>query len=211
MMQQTMLRIAADHPKTLGRRGSLMPNCDYYALGGDFESILDFVFAQAGWELHELSSRPDQPVRVYSGTSQVRNDWVLGEAACHFQLYSPELGGEPIHRKITFKPGAVAGASYRFATEGWGLIQLYFGCLRPQVGLSHSHTNHFSQKGAVAWSEGNASLGPADDWDWVAIAKASGHLNRYIRRLGVCKLDSRPILPGAQEAVRAGAELLLNG
>jgi hypothetical protein len=40
-----------------------MPNCDFYAAGDDFCSILDFVFAQPGWTLVELASLPDQPLR----------------------------------------------------------------------------------------------------------------------------------------------------
>jgi hypothetical protein len=31
-----------------------VPNCDFYALGDDLCQVLEFVFAQPGWELHEF-------------------------------------------------------------------------------------------------------------------------------------------------------------
>lgn len=187
-----------------------MPNCDFYALDGDFALVLDFVFRQDEWELHELSSEHDHSVRVFRSTRDVLAGCALGRGLCCFQLYSPEMAGRPIHRRIDLKPGAVPGATHRFSTEGWGLVQLYFGFMRPGAGLTHSHTNHNSLVRAEAWSPHRSELGSPDEWDWAGVARVSGRLVRFIRKQGVAKFGPRPVLPGADRAVRAGASLQAN-
>jgi hypothetical protein len=39
-----------------------MPNCEFYAAGQDFRSILDFIFGQPDWTLVELASMPDRRI-----------------------------------------------------------------------------------------------------------------------------------------------------
>jgi hypothetical protein len=189
-----------------------MPNCDFYAHGKDFQELLGFVFDQPGWVLHELASQFNRPVVVFSSAADMFEQCGVGTQALYFQLYAPEMGGTVIHKRIGFKPGAVDGASHRFSTEGWGLIQLYLGCER-RDGITHSHTNHNSPGRAQTWSATPAT-GALDDpgrWDWRAVARISGKLNRFIRKLALSKLGARPILPGAHAVVLAGKKLLLNG
>ena len=42
-------------------------------------------------------------------------------------------------------------------TEGWGLIQLYFGVLRKDGTLTHSHTNHNTARASNAMTESAAT------------------------------------------------------
>jgi hypothetical protein len=181
-----------------------MPNQDFYALGSDFSQVLNFVFEQPGWVLHELASVPDHPVRIFNSTESLFKAFRLGTAEHHFQLYSPEMAGKVIHQKIIFNPGAVPGATHRYDTQGWGLIQLYFGRRKRDGGLTNSHTNHNSEKRAVNWASLAPELGNPSKWDWPAVARCSGRLNRFIKKCGVSKFNVRPVLADAQQAVEAG-------
>ena len=107
-----------------------MPNCDFYASGKDCIAVLDFVFAQPGWKLVELGSLPDQKLRTFRSTAEVLAAHPIGKRATHFQLHAPDMKGRVTARRINLDPGAVPGATHRYTSEGWGLIQLYFGAVR---------------------------------------------------------------------------------
>lgn len=181
-----------------------MPNCDCYAIGSEFTRILEAVFAQGGWQLYELNSRPDQPLRRFNSTTDLAAAFDLGTRDSHFQLYTPSMGGGVLMRRIELHPGAVAGASHRFAAEGYGLIQLYFGSLQGDGILSRSHTNHFSEKRAKAAAEMNADSGSPAEWDWTVVLQTSRRLVRMIRSLAVSADGPRLVLPEAKAAVDAG-------
>lgn len=185
-----------------------MPNCDFYALEGDFELVLDFVFAQHSWELHELDTEGDRPVRVFRTTADVLACCAVGGSSCRFQLYAPEMAGRVIHRRIDLRPQARSGSTHRFTTEGWGLVQLYFGAMRTGHGLIPSHTNHNSMARALAWADTRPDLGSPEEWDWHRVARVSRRLVQFIAKHGVAKVGARPVLPAADRAVRAGAILL---
>lgn len=184
-----------------------MPNCDFYALAPDLVGVLDFVFEQPGWELVELSSLPDQELRTFRSAPEVIDGFASFHdvsRALHFQLYAATMGGRVASRRITFKPGAVPGATHRHTSEGWGLIQLYFGQLR-EGRLSNCHTNHSSERGARNWeSTCAATMGPVDAWNWKEVTRISSRLNRFLQRTAVAKLHSRPILPAAAQAQSRG-------
>ncbi len=182
-----------------------MPNCDFYAVPDDWLQVVQFIFTNDGWILYELSSEFDSKVRAFRSAHEVKALIRPDEESYHFQLYSLEMGGRVEFRRIALDPGAVRGKTFRYATEGWGLIQFYVhqardGKLRP------SHTNHNSMRRAEVWAPVRAKQVDAapDEWNWQGIASMSSRLNRYIRKLGVAKRGSRVILPGAQAALASG-------
>jgi hypothetical protein len=184
-----------------------MPNCDFYAVDGDFAPILDFLFLHPGWILIELASRHDEPLRRFRSTAEVFAAFDLDHENAHLMLYAPETGGSIRERQVLFKPGAVPGAIGRTDSEGWGLIQLY---LQPgsveRVGLSHTNCN--SESRARAWEAAlSGRLGLVNDWDMGEVNRVSERLNRQIRRLGVRKEGSRSVLPFAAQRVAGGATL----
>jgi hypothetical protein len=188
-----------------------MPNCDYFAIDDDFDLVLGFIFIHPDWTLWELASRPDTSTRSFRSIAEVRNAFQLGEAATYLLLHSPEMRGEVLYRRIEFRPGAVTGATFRYATEGWGLIQFYFGSLKATGALTASHTNHFTQKGANAKAYPGSSLGDPGHWDWAAVAKISGRLVRFIKKNSIGKFGSCPILPNANKAQTDGRVRLAHG
>lgn len=120
------------------------------------------------------------------------------------QLYTPAMGGTVRARRIALTPNAIPGASYRFVSQGWGLIQVYFGELRDKT-LKNSHTNHNSETRATTWAPTYADeQDRVDDWNWSEVERISGRFNRQIRKLAVSKHGSRPVLRQAHELVQRG-------
>lgn len=179
-----------------------MPNCDFYAVGLDHRVILDFVFSNPGWVLYESYSRPDQATRRFTSTDEILPNGVNLTESLQLQLYSPTMGGQPEQVRISLNPGAIPGASFRYRTAGWGLIQLLLESPRDKV-LKASHTNHFSSKGAERWApiRDNEPNKPGT-WNWSEVRRISGRLVRFIKKCGVAKNGSRMVLPGAMAAIR---------
>ena len=182
-----------------------MSNCDFYSLASDLIEVLDFVFAQPGWRLVELASQHDRPLRTFHTTGEVLDGFPTFlnlSRSLHFQLYSEAMRGRVGSKRIAFNPGAVPGATFRFDSQGWGLIQLSFGQLRDGR-LSSCHTNHNSEKRARNWEPTYADdpeMGSVDDWNWKEVSSTSSRLNRFVQRRAMGKLHSRPVLPAAWEA-----------
>ena len=185
-----------------------MPNCDFYAVPDDWLQVVRFIFSNDGWILYEMSSLLDSEVRVFRSVDEVETLLGSDDESYYFQLYSPDMGGSVHFRRITLNPDAVPGKTFRYATEGWGLIQFYVSRIR-EGKLRPSHTNHFSVRAADKWAPINDDLGSPHDWNWEHITSISNRLNRYIRSLSVAKRGSRPILAGAQAALVSGEIELL--
>ena len=181
-----------------------MPNCDFYALAEDSVEVLKFVFEQPGWVLYDLASPHDATARAFQSVDTVTEACPIGATPVHFHLYALDMKGAVIHEKVTFKPGAVPGATFRHDTRGWGLIQLYFGALRENGSLTPSHTNHFSPARATKWAPTSPGLGSVADWDWKAVERTSSRLVRFIRKIATSREWSRPVLPAAAQAQREG-------
>ena len=181
-----------------------MANCDFYAVREDLEDVLQFVF-EKGWSLYELSSQPERKAREFRDLSALTEAFELGQgkAQAHLLIYSPEMGGRVRQRKILFDTRRVKGAAFRYDVEGWGLIQLYLGGLHNGQ-VTHSHTNCNSEKRARSWEATYPELGRVSGWRWPNVNKMSQALNRRIRKLGVAKQGSRPVLPGAWRMVQEG-------
>ncbi len=181
-----------------------VPNLDFYALRPDAEEVLGFIFEQPGWVLHELYSVPNTDVRSFTSFHEVLDAAGQWSKPLHFQLHTPGMGGRPHYRRIELKVRAIPGATFRYSTDGWGLIQLYFE-VPNAARLAASHTNHNSEVRAQKWEP--TYLDQSDrvaDWNWSEVSRASGRLNRFVRARSAAKHGSRPILPCANEAMKAG-------
>ena len=70
--------------------------------------------------------------------------------------------------------------------------------------LPLSWTNHNTRKRAEKWSTLPYSDDPAQ-WDWPLVTRASGKLNRTIRKLAVDKIGAHPVLPQAATLISRAA------
>jgi hypothetical protein len=110
-------------------------------------------------------------------------------------------------QRIEINPNYSNGHTYRYATEGWGLIQLYFGGLEENI-LFHSHFGHFNEAGALKNEGVNKKNGKVNLWDWKAIEQTSRKLKYQIHsKMAIRKIGSYGVLPGAQNISKDGTKL----
>jgi hypothetical protein len=189
-----------------------MPNCDFYAAGPDHQAILAFVVGQGDCRVFETASRPNQALREFRALADFEEyyaitDWSRATYGnLLLQLYPVKAGGKFVKERIDFKPKRSAEASFRYDAAGWGLIQLYLES--PRDGrLCASHTNHNSEKRALAWESTYPRLGRVAEWNWAEVASASRRLNRFIHKMAVGKVGSRSVLAHAAQLEKSGVAL----
>jgi len=178
-----------------------MANLDFYALENDQRDLIQFVFAETDVVVFELYSECDRSLRQFRSMTELDAAFQLGaQHAAQLQLWSPSVSAPPVIRHI--KLGPVTGHSFRYASEGVGLIQLYLDGMHDGM-IHHTHFGHWNEAGA------RGRFGQlADECDWRALARISGRIQRQIRgRLAVAKLHSRPVHMQAYSAVQQGAGL----
>ncbi len=173
-----------------------MPNLNFYADAGDKASVLGVVFGLGLFRVFGSYSEPDHELREFRAADEVPQDHRDRMLA----LFVLGAGPVPIFNRITLNPGALGDATFRYSCEGWGLIQLYFGVPTDDA-LGWSHTNHNTEKRASAWVHTTERLGDPAEWDWPEVTRASGRLNRAIRKLAVYRFGPRPVLPGAAQVI----------
>jgi len=184
-----------------------VPNCDFYAYGDDHRRILSYVLENLPCRLFELYSAYDSELVEFSSLEQIAshyniNNWPAGDhASMRFQLLPADACGQVQFTRIQLNSSRCNSATFRYSSDGWGLIQLYLES--PRKGqLRQSHTNHNSEKRAAAWAATYPELNPPSDWDWAAVTSFSRKLNRFIRKTAVSKSGSRVVLPAASSFPR---------
>lgn len=188
-----------------------MPNCDFYAIPEDHAALLSWLFAEGTCEVYELYSRLEQPLRRFSSPNEVtalfEERFPNGDRArsVHLALYALGSGPPFVQRRIRLNPSSCDGATFRYRADGWGIVQLKL----ESVGrgeLRNSHTNHFSQKGAMKWANNAQHL--VESWNFKQIAAFSSRLNRQIKKRAAGKIGSRVVLPGALKCFEGGTRFL---
>lgn len=188
-----------------------MPNCDFYATLEDHEHVLSWLFADATCHVYELSSEFEKSLKRFESAVDVMSHferrypngklWKI-----HLQLYVLGAGPAFEPRRIALDPGACGGATFRYAAEGWGLVQLYLSA--PRAGrLENSHTNHNSKARAELWEPIRGVEPGSAAWDFPRITAFSSRLNRQIKKRGVAKIGSRVVLAGALKLWESGVSL----
>ncbi|MFP9113121.1 hypothetical protein ACLI1A_04220 [Flavobacterium sp. RHBU_3] len=182
-------------------------NYNFFADKSDKLKVLDFIFNETDLLVYDLASPYGQEICRYTSVEEMESkfDFENGDKFSNtFQLWSPRHKGEPIFRKVELNPKYCNGYTFRYATEGWGLIQLYFGGIRNDE-LNQSHIGHFSVKGASKWEDINNDKGPVDAWNWKEIEITSRKLKHFIRnKLTVRKIGSFGVLQGANMLEKQG-------
>jgi hypothetical protein len=186
-----------------------MPNIDFYATGGDFRSVLTYVFKQSACRVFESYSPPGEEIAEYKSVDELSARYPIGICrgsgpSVLLQLVPPSASNQFSIRRISLQPELCDGHTFRYAVEGWGLIHLHLGGIGPE-GLVNSHSNHNTEARARKWLETHRELGPIEIWNWREITAVSSALNRFIRtKLAAYKLGSRPVLPDAAAAFATG-------
>jgi hypothetical protein len=122
---------AAHAQRYLAQR--IMSNCDFYATREDMFNVLDFVYSETDCRLFENVSAFGEELREFKSTEEIADVFDLGHCvgkhsfSALLQLYTPSASESFTIRKIDLDPGHCDGHTFRYAPNGWGLIQLYFG------------------------------------------------------------------------------------
>ncbi len=182
-------------------------NYNFFADKNDKLQILDFIFNETDLKIYDLGSPFGQEICEYKNVEEIESKFDLenrDKFAITFQLWSPRHKGKPLFRRVELDPKRCNGHAFRYATDGWGLIQLYLDGIKNGV-LHQSHIGHFSEKGALNWENVNSVNGRVADWDWSEIQKTSRKLKYQIHnKLAVEKLGSLGVLEGADMLKKSG-------
>lgn len=186
---------------------------NFFADEADKIEILNFIFNETDLQIFDLGSDYGQKINRYENIDTITSKFNLTEEiSITFELWSPRFKAAPNFRRVELNPKYCKGHTFRYATEGWGMIQLYFGGLKQtrfdgllQTRLYKSHIGHFNQNGASKWEGINIDNGKVNQWDWKEIEKTSSQLKYHLHnKLAVKKLGSFGILKGAENLEKVG-------
>jgi len=179
-----------------------MPNCDFYAALEDHRGLLEWLVDEGTCRIYELGSEPEKDLRQFRESFDVLQEFDK-QPSVYLQLYVLGAGPAFEPRLVPLDPKHCHGKKFRYAAEGWGLVQLYLSIPR-EGALNSSHTNHNSEKRAKAWADTYRDMPSPNQWDFRRVSAFSSRLNREITRRSVGKLGSRPVLPSAATLWEAG-------
>lgn len=190
-----------------------VPNCDFYAALEDHELLLDWLFRESTCRVFELSSDFETPLREFRAVADVLAQFTRAYPngrrwhTVHLQLHVLGAGPPFVPTRVTLDPRACQGATFRFVARGWGLVQLYLS-VPDATGLMNSHTNHNSRKRAETWASVTPEAQSVGSWDFKRVTAFSSRLNRQVKKMGVARIASRAVLPGALRLWEGGVPLL---
>lgn len=177
-------------------------NYNFYAGKKDKLEILEFIFEETDLKVYDLDSPYGKEICEYKSADEIASKFDLNKGdkfALTFQLWSPKHEGKPIFRKIKLDPKRCNGHTFRYSTDGWGMIQLYFGGIKNHS-LNQSHIGHFNEKGALRNKLSNHFNGKVDQWNWKEISKTSRKLKYQIHsKFAIDKIGSVGIMKEANE------------
>lgn len=184
-------------------------NYNFFANKADKLKILDLIFNKTDLQIYDLGSPYGQEICQYKSVNEISSkfDLEIDEFGTTFQLWTPRHKGKPIFRKIDLDPKYCKGHKFRYSTDGWGLIQLYFGGLKNNE-LRHSHIGHFNEKGALKQADFHITNELVSSWDWKEIQATSRKLKYEIHnKLATRKIGSFGLLSGADQLETQGLKL----
>ena len=182
-------------------------NYNFFADKSDKLEILDFIFKATDLHVYDKDSSYGQVIYQYKNIDEILSKFDLDNGdkfANTFQLWTPRHKGKPMFRKVDLDPKRCNGHTFRYSTEGWGLIQLYFGGLKNNE-LNQSHIGHQNEKRAIVWEDISNTNGFVSSWDWREIQITSRKLKYQIHiKLATRKIGSFGVLTGADKLEKQG-------
>jgi hypothetical protein len=183
---------------------------DFFADAEDKIALLDYIFKETDLQVFDLASALGADIKEYNTVADITSCFDLKNNTpngVHFQLWSPQFGGQIEFQRVNLNPDSRNGHTFRYNTRGWGLIQLYLQGINGNR-LMASHIGHFNRAGALKWEAIHQDIGSVDSWDWKAIQKTSSHLKYLLhKRLSVKTIGSRGVLAGAEKLEKNGIKL----
>ncbi len=104
----------------------------------------------------------------------------------NFAIYYPNAKGYVFDEKVKLNPEVCNGATFRYSTCGWGLIQLQIDLLNKPMVEVRVAVN--TQKRAEEWSANYPKFKSPSLWDWKLVEKQA---RRIIKSLKNCLNQDR--------------------
>jgi hypothetical protein len=182
----------------------------FFADKSDKLEVLNFIFKDSDLKIYDSYSDYEQEICEYKTIDDILSKFDLdngGNFANTFRLWTPRHEGKPIFRKVELNPESCKGHTFRYSTDGWGLIQLHFGGLKNHQ-LNYSQIGHFNEKGALQLEGINKVNGLVSAWNWTEIQATSRKLKYQIQtKLATRKIGNVGVLAGADKLEKQGIEL----
>ena len=146
----------------------------------NLEDLIDALFIDDP-VIYEAYSQPDQELRKFDLKQEVltyikevesRNDNLV-----YLSIHYPGTNGYVRKKKIDLKPEKCNGATTRFSTEGWGLIQ--FQLWLKDTGLFCDIGSN-SEKRAQKWEPTYPELKSPGLWNWKEVGRQCRRLKRVL-------------------------------
>jgi hypothetical protein len=150
-----------------------------------FTELAGFLFESGSPVVFHAYSDYGQPLRSFRSSSELIADiesaFAAGQKSVQFALHYPDTKGHVAERKITLDSKRSDGHTWRYAVEGWGLIQLQ-GDLRDAPTIECRVAVN-TQKRAEGWAATYPELLDPSLWDWSAIQHHSGRIIRRMKKI----------------------------
>ena len=174
---------------------------DFFADKNDKIEILNFILTETDLQIFDSYSELGQEINQYKTTNDIVSKFDLengAQFAILFQLWTPRLKGDLVFRKVDLNPKYCNGHTFRYACEGFGLIQLYFGGIKNNE-VKRSHIGHSSEKRALSWGTTFGTVDHVKKWDWKEVEKVGRSLKYQINKMAKRKTGPFGVLPGADK------------
>jgi hypothetical protein len=183
-----------------------VPTIGFFGAQADLVALTNWLLADEGLHACEAYSAFDSVLRHFRTCAEVAAAFDIGDdrlgtgTAIYLALWKPQELPAPRPERITLKPGACGGATFRFQATGNGLIYLQLGGVNGRV-ITQSHIAQNSEARAETW-------GVADGVDWERARKLWGRIQYHLRRrVSVASAGGSPILAQAHSLAEQGYEL----
>ena len=175
---------------------------DFFADETDKIEVLNFIFRETELQVFDHSSAFGQKINEYKTTKEIVTKFDLRNGdkfAVTFQLWTPRFKGDLVFRRVDLDPRRCNGHTFRYSTDGWGLIQLYFGGVKNNE-LNLPHIGHQSQKRALTHESNHPEMGQVSKWDWSEVEKVARGLKHQIHnKMSKRKIGLVGVLVGADK------------
>lgn len=177
-------------------------NYNFYAGENDKLEIIEFIFNETDLKIYDFYSPYGEKICKYSSAKEMAEkfDFISGgKFALTFSLWSPRHKGKPIFRRIELNPKYCNGHTFRYSTDGLGMIHLYFGGIKNKY-LALSNIVHISERRARIYESPIFFKSKVDKWNWKEINKTSRKIKyRIHKKMAVDKIGSIGVLKQANE------------
>jgi hypothetical protein len=150
-----------------------------------FTELAEFMFESGAPVVFPAYSGYGQSLRSFRTPAELIADiesaFATDQKSLQFALHYPDTKGHVAQRKIALDPKKCDGHTWRYAVEGWGLIQ-FQGELRRAPAIECRVAVN-TQKRAEAWAGTHPELRDPGLWDWSVVQHHAGRIIRKMKKI----------------------------